>query len=78
LPELLLAYEKYCVMGKHAEVGLIAVKAYIAARLGPAAAATVPGWEVTNKTQKRVGYSVGETEFRVLRVKRIGNEELAA
>jgi predicted phage-related endonuclease len=78
MPELLEAYEQYCAMGKHAEDGLRAVKAEIAARLGPAAAATVTGWEVTNKTQKRAGYSVGETEFRVLRVKRIGNEELAA
>lgn len=77
MAQLLEDYEQLITMGRTAENRLRAVKAEIAAKLGNAAAATLPGWEVTHKTQKRAGYIVEETEFRVLRVKR-RNQEIAA
>jgi predicted phage-related endonuclease len=77
LVELLEDYEQLSTIGRDVECRLRAVKAEIAAKLGNAATATLPGWEVTHKTQKRTGYVVGDTEFRVLRIKR-RNQEMAA
>ncbi len=70
MPALLEEFETFSAMGKHAEGKLKAVKAEIAAKLGDAATAMLPGWQVTNKTQERAGYEVKPTSFRVLRVKR--------
>ena len=70
MPALLEEFETFSAMGKHAEGKLKAVKAEIAAKLGDAATAMLPGWHVTNKTQERAGYEVKPTSFRVLRVKR--------
>jgi predicted phage-related endonuclease len=77
MAQLLEDYEQLSTMGRNAENRLRAVKAEIAAKLGNAAAATLPGWEVTHKTQKRAGYVVQDTEFRVLRIKR-RDQEMAA
>lgn len=70
LPELLDQLEKYQAMGGAAEKALKAVKAEIIAKLGDAAAATLPGWEITYRTQSRKPKIVKETTYRVLRVKR--------
>jgi predicted phage-related endonuclease len=78
LPQLLTEFEALSAVGKHAETKLKAVKAEIAAKIGDASVATLPGWEVSHKTQRRAGYVVKDTEFRVLRVKRTGKQEMAA
>jgi predicted phage-related endonuclease len=78
MPELLAQYEQLTAIGRDAEERLRAVKAEIAAKLGHAATATLPGWEVTHKTQTRIGYTARESEFRVLRVRRVPGEEIAA
>jgi hypothetical protein len=77
MAELLESFDQLSRMGRDAEARLRAVKTEIAARLGPAAAATLPGWEITHKTQKRAGYAAQDTEFRVLRIRR-KSEEMAA
>jgi predicted phage-related endonuclease len=59
-----------------AEKEVEAINAEIRAKLGDAAIATIPGWEITHKTQKRK--AVPECEFRVLRVKRVQAREMAA
>jgi hypothetical protein len=78
MPALLDEFEKLTAMGAHAEKQLKAVKAEIAAKLGDAAAATLPGWQVTNKTTTRKGYEVKATSYRTLRVKRDAQQEIAA
>jgi predicted phage-related endonuclease len=78
MPELLERYEELSAESKAVDGELRAVKAEIAAKLGNAAMAVLPGWEVTHKTQERTGYTTKETEFRVLRVKRMSKEELTA
>jgi hypothetical protein len=78
MPELLAQYEKLSALGRQAETDLKAVKAEIAAKLGDATGATLPGWEVTNKTQERAGYVVEPKSFRVLRIKRTKAERVAA
>jgi len=60
-----------------AEKDVEAINAEIRAKLGDAATAMLPGWQITNRTQKRK--ATPETEFRVLRVKRTaGKQEMAA
>lgn len=59
-----------------AEKQLEAVNAEIRAKLGDATAAILPGWQITNKLQKRK--ATPECEFRVLRVKRTQAREMAA
>jgi hypothetical protein len=49
---------------------LDATETEIAAKLGDAEAALVPGWRITYKTQHRKGYPVAPTSFRVLRTSR--------
>lgn len=78
MPELLERFEALSAIGKSTESELKAVKAEIAAKLGDAAAARLPGWEVTHKTQERAGYVVKPTTFRVLRVKRTETQRAAA
>jgi predicted phage-related endonuclease len=78
MPELLADFERLSAEGNKAEAALKAVKAEIAAKLGDAAAARLPGWEVTHKTQERKGYVVQPTTFRVLRVKRTEQGRAAA
>lgn len=78
LPELLARFEKYQAMGSDAEKQLKAVKAEIIAKIGDAAAATLPGWEITYRMQKRKPRVVEETTYRVLRVKRKDTNRNAA
>lgn len=78
LPALLTEFEALSAAGKQAETKLKAVKAEIAAKIGDAATATLPGWEISHKTQRRTGFVVKDTEFRVLRVKRTDKQEMAA
>ena len=78
MPELLDRFEQLNAMEKHSAKELKAIKAEIAAKIGDATAATLPGWQVTNKTQVRKGYTVKDTEFRVLRVKRTEEARAAA
>lgn len=78
MPTLLERYEALSGVAKGAETELKAVKAEIAAKMGDAAIALLPGWEVSNKTQTRKGYTVAETSFRVLRVKRTEHGRAAA
>jgi len=79
LPGLLEEFEALSALGKDAEGKLKAIKAEIAAKIGDASVATLPGWEISHKTQRRAGFVVKDTEFRVLRVKRTaGKQEMAA
>jgi predicted phage-related endonuclease len=78
MPELLDRYETLKAMEGHAEKEMRAIKAEIAAKLGDAAGATLPGWEITNRTQTRKECVMKETTFRVLRVKRLSEERKAA
>lgn len=78
MPDLLERYEALAAVGKSTDAELKAVKAEIAEKLGDAAMALLPGWEVTHKTQTRKGYTVADTSFRVLRVKRSGVARAAA
>jgi predicted phage-related endonuclease len=78
LPVLLEEFESLNAMGKHAADKLKAVKTEIAAKIGEASAARLPGWQITNKLQHRKGYTVQDTEFRVLRVKRTEEARAAA
>jgi predicted phage-related endonuclease len=78
MPELLDEFERLNAEEKGAAKQLKAVKAEIAAKLGDAAAATLPGWEVRNTTVERAGYTVQPTSYRQLRVKRTASERKAA
>lgn len=71
--ELLLAEIKTAAP---AEKRLDEINAEIREKLGNAGAATLPGWQITNKLQHRK--AMDATSFRVLRVKRSKSEELAA
>lgn len=59
-----------------AEKALAAINAEIKAKIGSATFGLLPGWEISHKLQKRK--ATPECEFRVLRVKRVGAEEMAA
>jgi hypothetical protein len=78
LPELLDLYETLSADEKAAGKQLKAVKAEIAAKIGDATAATLPGWHLSNKTIERAGYVVKPTSFRQLCVKRTNEERKAA
>lgn len=78
LPELLERREHLKTTDKHTGQELKAIDAEIAAKMGDAAAASLPGWRITNKTQERAGYEVKPASFRVLRVKRTNEQEMAA
>lgn len=78
MTELLERYEALSAIGKSTEAELKTVKAEIADKLGDAATARLPGWEVTHKTQERAGYVVKPTTFRVLRVQRTDAQRAAA
>ncbi|HET8726676.1 MAG TPA: YqaJ viral recombinase family protein [Alphaproteobacteria bacterium] len=78
MPELLDRYEQLQAMGSHAEKELKAIKAEIAEKMGAAALATLPGWQVTHKLQHRKETVQKASSYRVLRVKRIGEKEEAA
>lgn len=78
MPELLRKYEVLSALGRRGEKKLEAIKAEITEKLGAAAMATLPGWEVTNKVRTRKAYEVKEARFRVLNVKRITPKEQAA
>ena len=76
---LLDEHEYLSAVGRRAEKRLKATKAEIAAKMGDASAAIVPGWEsVTFKNQERAGFTVAPTSFRVLRTKRAEQMEQAA
>jgi predicted phage-related endonuclease len=75
MPELLDRYETLSAMNGHAEKELKAIKTEIAAKLGAAAVATLPGWQVTHKLQTRKETLIKETSFRVLRIKRVGQQQ---
>ena len=78
MPELLEKYQSLQAMGSHAEKELKAIKAEIAEKMGPAAVATLPGWQVTNKLQHRKETVQKAASFRVLRVKKLESQEKAA
>jgi predicted phage-related endonuclease len=78
LPELLAQYETYAAMGRRAEKELKRVKAEIAAKLGDAAGAVLPGWRIAFPTRQRAGYEVKPTRYRELRVTRQAETEQAA
>lgn len=75
MPELLQRYETLSAVGKRAEKRLNAVKAEITEKLGAAALATLPGWKVTHKLQTRKETVIKESSFRVLRIKRVGQQQ---
>jgi hypothetical protein len=78
MPELLDRHEQLAAMGRHAETEMKAIKAEIADKLGAAAAATVPGWQITNKLQHRKETVQKASSFRVLRIKRLQTQSEAA
>lgn len=79
MPHLLEQYEYLGSIGSRADKRRKAVVAEIAAKMGEAGAAIVPGWDtVTFKTQTRDGYTVAPTSFRQLRAKRAKPTEKAA
>jgi predicted phage-related endonuclease len=78
VPELLERYDVLSTMGRHAEKELKAVKAEIAAKMGDAAAATLPGWKIRYPTRIRGAYAVKETTYRVLDVQRVEEQSAAA
>jgi predicted phage-related endonuclease len=78
MPELLDRYEQLSAMGRHAETELKAVKAEIAEKMGASALATLPGWALTHKLQHRKEVIQKASSYRVLRIKRLAQEEEAA
>lgn len=78
MPELLQRYEALSAIGNSTEKQLEAVKAEIIEKVGAAALATLPGWKVTYKLQTRKETFIKASSFRVLRVKRLENQEQAA
>lgn len=75
MPKLLQRYEILSAIGTRAEKRLKAIKAEISDKLGAAAVATLPGWQVTHKLQTRKETVIKETSFRVLRIKRVGQQQ---
>ncbi len=79
MPELLEQREELSARKNGAEKELKAVNAEIAEKIGDATYAIVPGWEkISFKTQLRKGYTVEDTSYRVLRVKRADAQQEAA
>lgn len=75
MPELLDLRERLSKQKNGAEKDLKAVTAEIAAKMGDATFAIVPGWKkITFKKQTRKGYTVEDTSFRVLRATRAAPE----
>lgn len=78
MPELLAQHEYLGSVASRAEKRRKIVQAEIAAKMGEAGAAIVPGWDaVTFKNQERAGFTVAPTSFRVLRTKRAKMEKAA-
>ena len=78
MPELLERFEALSEIKRDTEQELGAVKAEIGEKLGEAACARLPGWQVTNKLQHRKETVQKASSFRVLRVKRLAEEKAAA
>lgn len=78
MPELLERLDALSAADKEAQKEIKAIKAEISAKIGEATTAVLPGWQVTFKTQLRKGYTVKDTEFRVLRTKRTDERKAAA
>lgn len=73
---LLTEHESLKAIACHAEKRLKPLKAEIAAMMGEAGTAIVPGFEsVTFKNQERAGFTTAPTSFRVLRTKRAATTE---
>lgn len=60
------------------EKAVAAIDTEIKAKLGEAERATLPGWKLSWKTEKRPAYNVAASERRVLRVTEIEEKERAA
>jgi len=78
LPMLLDDRERVKATLDGAKEQLEAIDAEIKHKLGDHAEAHLAGWKLTNKLQKRKGYTVAETEFRVLRVTKLKEAKEAA
>ena len=73
MPELLVDRERMLAVLKEARGDLDAIDAEIKFKLGEAAEAFLPGWRISFKLQHAKAYEVAAKDYRVLRIKRLGD-----